>query len=36
MVQALVSETEFRAMILDGRIIDGPTLAAYTLFRMLT
>ncbi len=36
MVQALVSETEFRAMILDGRIIDGPTLAAYALFRMLT
>ena len=35
MVQALVSEAEFRAMILDGRIVDGPTMAAYALFRML-
>ena len=35
MVQALVSEAEFRAMILDGRIIDGPTMAAYALFRMV-
>jgi 8-oxo-dGTP pyrophosphatase MutT (NUDIX family) len=36
MEQALVSEAEFRDMLLDGRIIDGPTIAAYALFRMLT
>jgi 8-oxo-dGTP pyrophosphatase MutT (NUDIX family) len=35
MVQALVSEAEFRAMILDGRIVDGPTVAAYAVFRLL-
>jgi 8-oxo-dGTP pyrophosphatase MutT (NUDIX family) len=34
MVQALVSEQEFRAMILDGRIVDGPTMAAYALFQL--
>ncbi|MET0864922.1 MAG: NUDIX hydrolase [Nakamurella sp.] len=35
MVSALVSEREFRAMILDGRIIDGPTVASYALLRLL-
>ena len=35
MVQAVVSEAEFRAMIVDGRIVDGPTMAAYALFRMV-
>jgi len=34
MVQALVGEAEFRAMILDGRIVDGPTMAAYALFQL--
>jgi 8-oxo-dGTP pyrophosphatase MutT (NUDIX family) len=31
MVQAFVPETELRRMIADGRITDGPSLAAYTL-----
>ena len=35
MVQALVSETEFRSMIMDGRIVDGPTVAAHAIFRLL-
>lgn len=35
MVSALVSESEFRAMILDGRIVDAPTIAAYALLRLL-
>ena len=35
MVQALVSEPEFRTMIRDGRIVDGPTVAAYAMFRLL-
>jgi 8-oxo-dGTP pyrophosphatase MutT (NUDIX family) len=34
MVQALVSEQEFREMIRDGRIVDGPTMAAYALFQL--
>jgi 8-oxo-dGTP pyrophosphatase MutT (NUDIX family) len=36
MVSALVAEQDFRAMILDGRIIDGPTIAAYALLRLLS
>jgi len=35
MVSALVSEDEFRAMILDGRIVDAPTISAYALLRLL-
>ena len=35
MVSVLVSEAEFRAMILDGRIVDSPTIAAYALLRLL-
>jgi 8-oxo-dGTP pyrophosphatase MutT (NUDIX family) len=35
MVSALVTETEFRAMIMDGRIVDGPTIAAYAVLRLL-
>ena len=35
MVSAAVPETEFRAMIADGRIIDGVTIAAYALLTLL-
>jgi 8-oxo-dGTP pyrophosphatase MutT (NUDIX family) len=35
MVHALVDESQFRAMILDGRIVDGPTITAYAVFRLL-
>ena len=35
MVSALIDEQEFRAMIADGRILDGPTIAAYALLRLL-
>jgi 8-oxo-dGTP pyrophosphatase MutT (NUDIX family) len=31
MRSALVPEAEFRAMVLDGRFTDGPSLAAYSL-----
>ena len=36
MVSALIDEQEFRAMIADGRIFDGPTIAAYALLRLLS
>jgi len=35
MVHAVVDEAEFRAMILDGRIVDAATITAYTLLRLL-
>ena len=35
MVHAVVSEAEFRAMILDGRIVDAATIAAYALLRLV-
>jgi 8-oxo-dGTP pyrophosphatase MutT (NUDIX family) len=35
MVQALVSEAEFRRMIRDGQIVDAVTIAAYALLRLL-
>lgn len=35
MVHALVSEAEFRRMILSGQVIDGPTIASYAVFRLL-
>jgi 8-oxo-dGTP pyrophosphatase MutT (NUDIX family) len=35
MVQALVSEADFRAMIRDGVIVDAVTIAAYALWRLL-
>jgi 8-oxo-dGTP pyrophosphatase MutT (NUDIX family) len=34
MVSTLVSEAEFRAMIRDGRIVDGVTIAAYAVLRL--
>lgn len=34
MVDATVTEAEFRAMILDGRIVDASTIAAYAVFRL--
>lgn len=34
MAQRLVPEDEFRAMIRDGRIVDGSTIAAYGLLRL--
>lgn len=36
MVHAVVDEAEFCAMILDGRIVDAATIAAYTLLRLIT
>src|SRR5690349_14385200 len=35
MVQALVSESDFRAMIRDGVIVDAVTIAAYAVLRLL-
>jgi 8-oxo-dGTP pyrophosphatase MutT (NUDIX family) len=35
MVQALVSETDFRAMIREGLIVDAVTIAAYAMLRLL-
>jgi len=35
MVQALVSEADFRAMIRDGVIVDAVTIAAYAMLRLL-
>jgi len=35
MVHAVVAEAEFRAMILDGRIVDAATIAAYALLRLV-
>jgi 8-oxo-dGTP pyrophosphatase MutT (NUDIX family) len=35
MVSAVIDEEQFRAMIADGRIFDGPTIAAYALLRLL-
>lgn len=34
MVSALVTEAQFRAMIVDGRIVDAPTIAAYAMLRL--
>jgi len=36
MVQALVDEAEFVRMVLDGRIVDAATIAAYALLRLVT
>lgn len=35
MVSAVVSEHEFKQMILDGRIVDAPTITAYALLRLM-
>lgn len=35
MVQRFVTEAEFRSMVADGRIFDGPTIAAYAVLRLL-
>jgi 8-oxo-dGTP pyrophosphatase MutT (NUDIX family) len=35
MVQALVSESDFRAMIRDGVIVDAVTIAAYAVLRLV-
>ena len=35
MVQALISEADFRAMIRDGVIVDAVTIAAYAMLRLL-
>lgn len=35
MVSALVPEEEFRSMIRDGAIVDGVTIAAYALLRLV-
>jgi 8-oxo-dGTP pyrophosphatase MutT (NUDIX family) len=35
MVTALVTESEFRAMIVDGRIVDAPTITAYAMLTLL-
>ena len=35
MVQALVSEAEFRQMIRDGEIVDAVTIAAYAMLRLV-
>ena len=35
MVSALVTEVEFLAMIRDGRIVDAPTITAYSMLQLL-